>query len=169
MSGLWRHFRGRGAACTLCTIGTARGGVPGRAVRLRKGAAEISFFGKQAIFLCILATLMLPIEVLMVPTFVLVKNLNWLDSYQSLIIPATALAFGVFLMRQTMLHVPDPLIDAARIDGASEVQIYFQIVMPLLWPAVPTLALLEFRESWDSFVWPLIVIFKTRCAPSRSV
>jgi ABC-type glycerol-3-phosphate transport system permease component len=120
--------------------------------------AKFSFFGKQAIFLCILATLMLPIEVLMVPTFVLVKNLNWLDSYQSIIIPGAANAFGVFLMRQTMLHVPDALIDAARIDGAGEVRIYFQIVMPLLWPAVLTLALLEFRESWDSFVWPLIVI-----------
>jgi multiple sugar transport system permease protein len=120
--------------------------------------AKYSFFGKQAIFLCILATLMLPIEVLMVPTFVLVKNLNWLDTYQSLVIPAAANAFGVFLMRQTMLHVPDALIDAARIDGAGEVRIFFQIVMPLLWPAVLTLALLEFRESWDSFVWPLIVI-----------
>jgi ABC-type glycerol-3-phosphate transport system permease component len=120
--------------------------------------AKFSFFGKQAIFLCILATLMLPIEVLMVPTFVLVKNLNWLDSYQSIIIPGAANAFGVFLMRQTMLHVPDALLDAARIDGAGEVRIYFQIVMPLLWPAVLTLALLEFRESWDSFVWPLIVI-----------
>jgi ABC-type glycerol-3-phosphate transport system permease component len=120
--------------------------------------AKYSFFGKQAIFLCILATLMLPIEVLMVPTFLLVKNLNWLDSYQSLIIPGAANAFGVFLMRQTMLHVPDPLMDAARIDGASEPRIFFQIVMPLVWPAVLTLALLEFRESWDSFVWPLIVI-----------
>ncbi|MBV9322745.1 MAG: carbohydrate ABC transporter permease [Chloroflexi bacterium] len=120
--------------------------------------AKYSFFGKQAIFLCILATLMLPIEVLMVPTFLLVKNLNWLDTYQSLIIPGAANAFGVFLMRQTMLHVPDPLMDAARIDGAGEGRIFFQIVMPLVWPAVLTLALLEFRESWDSFVWPLIVI-----------
>jgi len=120
--------------------------------------AKYDFFGKQAIFLGILATLMLPIEVLMVPTFLLVKNLNWLDTYQSLIIPGATDAFGVFLMRQTIFHVPDPLIDAARIDGASEPRIYFQIVLPLLWPAVLTLALLEFRESWDSFVWPLIVI-----------
>jgi ABC-type glycerol-3-phosphate transport system permease component len=120
--------------------------------------AKYSFFGKSAIFLAILATLMLPIEVLMVPTFLIVKDLHWLDTYQALIIPAAANAFGVFLMRQTMLHVPDALIDAARIDGAGELRIYFQIVMPLLWPAVLTLALLEFRESWDSFVWPLIVI-----------
>jgi multiple sugar transport system permease protein len=120
--------------------------------------AKYQFYGKYAIFLAILATLMLPIEVLMVPTFLVVKNLGWLDSYQALIIPAAANAFGVFLMRQTMIHVPDALIDAARIDGAGEVRILFQIVMPLLWPATLTLALLEFRESWDSFVWPLIVV-----------
>jgi ABC-type glycerol-3-phosphate transport system permease component len=120
--------------------------------------AKFDFYGRHAVFLAILATLMLPIEVLMVPTFVVVKNLGWLDSYQGIIIPAAANAFGVFLMRQTMLHVPDALIDAARIDGASEIRIFFQIVMPLLWPATFTLALLEFRESWDAFVWPLIVI-----------
>jgi ABC-type glycerol-3-phosphate transport system permease component len=120
--------------------------------------AKYEFYGKRAIFLAILATLMLPIEVLMVPTFLVVRNLGWLDTYQAMIIPAAANAFGVFLMRQTMLHVPDALLDAARIDGASELRILFQIVMPLLWPATFTLALLEFRESWDSFVWPLIVV-----------
>jgi multiple sugar transport system permease protein len=119
--------------------------------------AKFEFFGKQAIFLAILATLMLPIEVLMVPTFLIVKDLGWLNTYQALIIPSAAGAFGVFLMRQTMFHIPDSLIEAARIDGANELRIFFQILVPLVWPALLTLALLEFRESWDSFLWPLIV------------
>jgi ABC-type glycerol-3-phosphate transport system permease component len=120
--------------------------------------AKYRFFGKQVLFLAILATLMLPIEALMVPTFLIVKEFNWLNSYQGLIIPAAADAFGVFLMRQTMLHVPDALIEAARIDGASEIRIYFQIVMPLLWPATLTLAIFVWRETWDAFVWPLLII-----------
>jgi ABC-type glycerol-3-phosphate transport system permease component len=119
--------------------------------------AKFDFFGKQAVFLAILSTLMLPIEVLMVPTFLLVKDLGWLNTYQAMIVPSAASAFGVFLMRQTMFHIPDSLLEAARIDGASELRIYFQILVPLVWPALLTLALLEFRESWDSFLWPLIV------------
>ena len=85
------------------------------------------------------------------------KELNWLNTYQGLIIPAAADAFGVFLMRQTIIHVPDSLLEAARIDGASELRIYFQIVLPLLWPAVLTLALFVWRETWDAFVWPLLI------------
>ena len=119
--------------------------------------AKFEFFGKHAVFLAILSTLMLPIEVLMVPTFLIVKDLGWLNTYQALIIPSAASAFGVFLMRQTLLHLPDSLIEAARIDGASEPRIFLQIVVPLVWPSLLTLALLEFRESWDSFLWPLIV------------
>lgn len=119
--------------------------------------AKYRFYGKQAIFIGILATLMLPFEVLMVPTFLVVKDFGWLNSYQALIIPSAANAFGIFLMRQTMLHVPDSLIEAARIDGASEIRTYVQIIMPLLWPAMLTLALIEFRETWDAFMWPLIV------------
>src|SRR5262249_57932462 len=79
--------------------------------------AKYRFFGKKVVFLAILATLMLPIEVLMVPTFLIVKELNWLNTYQGLIIPAAADAFGVFLMRQTIVHVPDPLLQSASIHG----------------------------------------------------
>jgi ABC-type glycerol-3-phosphate transport system permease component len=138
-----------GAAITL--INVLCSGFAGYAL------AKFEFFGKQAVFLAILATLMLPIEVLMVPTFLMVKDLGWLNSYQAIIVPSAAGAFGVFLMRQTMFHIPDSLLEAARIDGASELRIYFQILVPLVWPALLTLALLEFRESWDSFLWPLIV------------
>ena len=120
--------------------------------------AKYRYFGQRALFVTILGTLMLPLEVLMVPTFLIVKDLGWLNSYQGLIVPMVADAFGVFLMRQFMLHVPDSLIEAARIDGAGEVRTYFRIVVPLSWPAILTLAIFTWRETWDAFVWPFIVV-----------
>jgi multiple sugar transport system permease protein len=113
--------------------------------------------GRKWIFIAILATLMLPIEVLMVPTFLIVKDFGWLNTYQGLIIPAIADAFGIFLMRQFMLTIPDALFEAARIDGASELQTFWKIALPLTWPAVLTLSVFTWRESWDSFVWPFLV------------
>ncbi|HYM91176.1 MAG TPA: ABC transporter permease subunit [bacterium] len=88
----------------------------------------------------------------------MVKDLGWLNSYQGLIIRVAADAFGVLLMRQFMLHLPDSLIEAARIDGASELGTYFRIVVPLIWPAVLTLTIFAWRETWDAFVWPFIII-----------
>lgn len=120
--------------------------------------AKYRYFGQRALFIAILSTLMLPIEALMVPTFLVVKDLGWLNTYQGLIIPVVADGFGIFLMRQFMLHLPDSLIEAARIDGASELKTYFRIVVPLIWPAVLTLAIFTWRETWDAFVWPFIII-----------
>lgn len=120
--------------------------------------SKYRYFGQRALFIAILSTLMLPIEVLMVPTFLIVKALGWLNTYQGLIIPAVADAFGVFLMRQFMLGLPDSLVEAARIDGAGELGTYFRIVVPLIWPAVLTLAIFTWRETWDAFVWPFIII-----------
>jgi ABC-type glycerol-3-phosphate transport system permease component len=120
--------------------------------------AKYKYFGQRALFIAILSTLMLPIEVLMVPTFLIAKNLGWLNTYQGLIIPVVADAFGVFLMRQFLLGVPDSLVEAARIDGAGELGTYFRIVVPLIWPAVLTLAIFTWRETWDAFVWPFIII-----------
>jgi len=120
--------------------------------------AKYRYFGQRALFIAILSTLMLPIEVLMVPTFLIVKALGWLNTYQGLIIPVVADAFGIFLMRQFMLGLPDSLVEAARIDGAGELGTYFRIVVPLIWPAVLTLAIFSWRETWDAFVWPFIII-----------
>jgi ABC-type glycerol-3-phosphate transport system permease component len=120
--------------------------------------AKYRYYGQRALFIAILSTLMLPIEVLMVPTFLIVKALGWLNTYQGLIIPVVADAFGVFLMRQFMLGLPDSLVEAARIDGAGELGTYFRIVVPLIWPAVLTLAIFTWRETWDAFVWPFIII-----------
>jgi len=120
--------------------------------------AKYRYFGQRALFIAILSTLMLPIEVLMVPTFLIVKALGWLNTYQGLIIPVVADAFGIFLMRQFMLGLPDSLVEAARIDGAGELGTYFRIVVPLIWPAVLTLCIFTWRETWDAFVWPFIII-----------
>jgi ABC-type glycerol-3-phosphate transport system permease component len=119
--------------------------------------AKFRYFGQRVIFLAILSTLMLPIEVLMVPTFLVVKQLGWLNTYQGIIVPEIATAFGIFLMRQYMQHIPDALVEAARIDGASELRTFFSLIMPLSWPAILTLTILTFRSSWDSFVWPYLV------------
>src|SRR5438874_2538495 len=119
--------------------------------------AKFRYTGQKVIFLAILSTLMLPLEAVMVPTFLVVKDLGWLNTYQGLIVPELASAFGVFLMRQYMLRIPDALIEAARIDGAGELTTFFRIIMPMSWPAVFTLALFAFRESWDAFVWPYLV------------
>jgi ABC-type glycerol-3-phosphate transport system permease component len=120
--------------------------------------AKYRYFGQRALFIAILSTLMLPIEVVMVPTFLIVKTLGWLNSYQGLVIPVVADAFGIFLMRQFMLGLPDSLVEAARIDGAGEFGTYFRIVVPLIWPAVLTLSIFTWRETWDAFVWPFIII-----------
>jgi ABC-type glycerol-3-phosphate transport system permease component len=126
------------------------------------GLAKFRFIGRRVLFVAILGTLMLPIEVLMVPTFLIVKDLGWLNTYQGLVVPMAADAFGVFLMRQFLRRLPDSLLEAARIDGAGEIRIYFRIVVPLSWPAILTLALFTWRETWDAFVWPFLIVTDDR-------
>lgn len=122
------------------------------------GLAKYRFFGRDVLLLAMLATIMLPVEVIMVPLFTMVQTLGWNNSYQGLIVPMVVDAFGVFLMRQFMLRIPDDLMHAARLDGASELRIFFQIAMPLSWPAVATLAIFVWRETWDDFLWPFLIV-----------
>jgi multiple sugar transport system permease protein len=96
----------------------------------------------------------------MVPLFLLIKNFEWQNTYQGLIVPFLVEGFGVFLMRQFMLGIPRDLIEAARIDGASEMRILVQIVMPLCKPALAALGVFTFREAWDMYIWPLIIVSK---------
>jgi ABC-type glycerol-3-phosphate transport system permease component len=119
--------------------------------------AKLPFPGRGATFLVVLATLMVPLEVIYVPLYDLIFKLGWNDSYLGLIVPAGTSAFGIFLMRQTAMAIPDELLDAARIDGASEWRIYAQIVMPLLGPSMAVLAIFIFMNNWDSLLWPLLV------------
>jgi multiple sugar transport system permease protein len=122
------------------------------------GLAKFDFPGKGLFFGFILATMMVPGQLTLVGLYVVVKNLGWLNTYQGLIVPEMFGAFGIFLMRQALLAIPDELLDAARIDGASEFTIFLRIVMPLVRPATATLAILSFTTHWDSFLWPLIVV-----------
>jgi multiple sugar transport system permease protein len=121
---------------------------------------KFRYRGRGLTFLLILSTMMLPLEVTMVPLFLIVKQLDWLNSYPGLIVPFLVDGFGVFLMRQYMLSIPSELIDSARIDGASELRIFWMIVMPLCKPALVALAVFTFREAWDMYIWPLIIITK---------
>jgi ABC-type glycerol-3-phosphate transport system permease component len=122
------------------------------------GLAKYKFAGRRLLLLAILATMMLPIEVIMVPLFLRIRDLGWLDSYQGLIAPLVADAFGVFLMRQFFLQLPDSLLEAARVDGAGHIRIFFRIAVPLSWPALATLSIFIFRETWDEFLWALLVV-----------
>lgn len=119
--------------------------------------AKLHFPGKRILFAVVLATLMVPGIVTFMPLFVLVANLNLVNTHAGLILPFLAGAFGVFLMRQFIGGIPDELLDAARVDGAGEHYIFWRIVMPLCGPALATLTILTFLASWNSFLWPLVV------------
>ncbi|WP_431039271.1 carbohydrate ABC transporter permease [Streptomyces sp. P6-2-1] len=118
--------------------------------------AKLDFFGRNKVFALVLAALMVPGNLMLLPMYVLMNKLNLLDSYAGLVLPFAAGAFGVFLMRQFMQSIPDELLEAARMDGASEWYIFWRIVMPLVKPALATLGILTFLGSWNNFVWPLI-------------
>jgi multiple sugar transport system permease protein len=119
--------------------------------------AKLNFPGRRALLLVVLGMLMVPGMALFVPQFVLVSNLHLADTYAGLILPFVAGPFGVFLMRQFLLSVPDDLIEAARVDGAGEWRIFWRIVLPLCRPALATLGILTFVTSWNNFLWPLVV------------
>ncbi|MFT4284287.1 MAG: carbohydrate ABC transporter permease [Protaetiibacter sp.] len=120
--------------------------------------AKFSFPGRNAIFVVIIASLALPSQVTLVPLFQMMVNLGWLNSYQSLILPNLAVPFGIFLMRQTMLSVPDELIQAARVDGSGEFRTFVQIVLPTVRPALAAAAIFLFLGQWNDFVYPLVVL-----------
>ena len=120
--------------------------------------AKFDFPGKSVLFVLVLATIMIPFQVTMIPAYRILSVLGWTDSYMGLIIPGMVGAFGVFLMRQFMTSIPTELIEAARIDGAGEFRIYWQLILPSSVPALAALAIFTFLESWNGFLWPLIVI-----------
>jgi multiple sugar transport system permease protein len=118
--------------------------------------AKLPFAGKKVLFGIVLGTLMVPSIVTIVPLFVLSSNLGLVNTVAGLVLPYLAQAFGVFLMRQFILSIPNDLLEAARIDGASELRIYWQVVLPLCRPALATLGILTFLASWNNFLWPLV-------------
>jgi multiple sugar transport system permease protein len=119
--------------------------------------ARIRFPGNRFVFLLLLATLMVPFQVLMIPTLLIVRRLGLVDSVPALILPYLATAFGVYLLRQFFLSVPVELEEAARIDGAGRVRVLLSVLLPLMGPPLSTVAVLTFLTTWNDFLWPLVV------------
>src|SRR5207253_777742 len=115
-------------------------------------------------FVVILATLMVPFQVVMIPTFLIVRKLGLIDTLGALIVPNLANAFGIFMLRQFFRTLPVELEEAARIDGASRLGILFKIVLPLSTPALATLGVITFMWTWNDFLWPLIAIINNQHA-----
>ncbi len=133
--------------------------------------ARLRFPGRNVLFLLVLATLMVPYQVTIIPLFVIIRHIplfggndmfgqggiGWINSYWGLIVPGAVSAFGIFMLRQFFQTLPVELEDAARIDGADEFRIFWQIMLPLAMPAVATLAIFSFQAGWNAFLWPLLI------------
>lgn len=120
--------------------------------------ARLRFPARDKLFLGYLATMMIPAQVTIIPVFILLRQLGWLDSYQALIVPFVTSAYGTFLMRQYFLSIPRDLVDAAVIDGCGYFGVFAHVFLPLARPALATLSVLAFLATWNDFLWPLIVI-----------
>jgi len=122
--------------------------------------ARIDFAGRRALLIAIVATLMIPFQATLVPVYQLVSHLGWVNTFAGLIVPRAADAFGIFFLRQFFLSLPRDLDNAARIDGASELRVFWQIVLPNARPALMTLAIFTFVNNWNDLLWPLIFTTK---------
>ena len=120
--------------------------------------AKYDFRGQKILFGILLASMMVPFQVLLVPLFGLMYDIGWLNSYKAIVIPFSVGAFGVFLMRQFIVSIPSELLDAARIDGCSEFGIYYRVVLPIIKPALGALTIYSFLGSWNGYLWPLIIL-----------
>ncbi|EIM78237.1 binding-protein-dependent transport system inner membrane protein [Nitratireductor aquibiodomus RA22] len=118
---------------------------------------KFKFPGRYLVFIAILSTLMIPTEMLVIPWYLMSKSFGWLDTYWGIMFPGVMTAFGTFLMKQFFETVPDDFLEAARIDGLNEFQIWWQVAMPLVRPALAALAIFVFLGNWTAFIWPLIV------------
>jgi multiple sugar transport system permease protein len=120
--------------------------------------AKLNFRGRDAVFKALLGALVIPGQVAMLPLFLMLKPLGLINSYAGALVPLMASVFGIFLVRQFARGIPDDLLEAARIDGASEFRIFLTIIVPVLTPVLATLAIFSFLSSWNDFMWPLIVL-----------
>ncbi len=120
--------------------------------------AKLRFRGRERTFRLLLTGLVVPVQVAMLPLFLLLKELHFINTYWGVIVPGLASIFGIFLVRQYALSIPDDLLDAARVDGAGEFRIYWSIVTPTITPILATLAIWTFLNTWNDFLWPLIVL-----------
>ncbi|HWC02777.1 MAG TPA: carbohydrate ABC transporter permease [Methylomirabilota bacterium] len=120
--------------------------------------AKYRFPGKKILFLVILASAMFPFETYMIPLYLTMKSFGWINTYQGIAAPYLIMSFGIFLMRQHIAHgIPDELVDAARVDGASELRIFLRVIVPLCSSAIGALGILAFIQAWSAFIWPLLM------------
>ena len=151
---LWRYTLNTMAIATLSTVGVVLSSVP-----VAYALSRMSWRGRQATFILVLATLMLPFQVTIVPLYVIFVRLDWINTLLPLIVPAFfGDAFSIFLLRQFFLTVPEELSDAARVDGASEWQIMTRVIVPLAKPAIAAVALFNFLYNWNDFFGPLLYL-----------
>jgi ABC-type glycerol-3-phosphate transport system permease component len=127
--------------------------------------ARIKFPGRDLLFLAVLATMMLPYSVLLIPTYLIVWSLGMANTVSGVVVPGFASAYGIFMLRQFFMNIPFELEDAARIDGCNRLRIYLQIILPLAQPALVTIAIFTFIGEWSSFIWPLVVLSKDSLYP----
>ena len=150
---LGRYAMNSAVVATITTVGSL-------AINASAGYAfaKLRFRGRDATFRAMAAGLAIPVQVAMLPLFLLIKSLGLVNNYGGVIIPGLSSIFGIFLVRQYALAIPDDLLDAARIDGASEFRVFRSIVLPTIQPVLATLALWTFLATWNDFMWPLIVL-----------
>jgi multiple sugar transport system permease protein len=147
---LWNSFAIAALHTTLVLFFCSLGGY---------GFAKFAFPGRDGLFAFLLATLMVPGAIGLIPSFVIMRNLGWIDSWNPLVIPGIANAFGIFWMRQYINQaIPNDLMDAARIDGAHEFRIYWNVIVPVIVPALAALAILTFIGKWNDFTFPLLIL-----------
>jgi ABC-type glycerol-3-phosphate transport system permease component len=148
---IWNSFFIAAASTALSLFLCAMGGY---------GFAKFRFPGRDVLFAFVIATLAIPFAAVLVPLFVMMRNtFHWVDTPWPLIVPGAASAFGIFFMRQFMLAIPNELLDAARIDGASEFRIFLRIVLPVARPALISLGIIIFIASWNNLLWPLVILY----------
>ncbi|WP_240654048.1 carbohydrate ABC transporter permease [Streptomyces sp. AcE210] len=122
------------------------------------GLAKYRFRGRGLLLGAVLATMMIPFQVLLVPLFQMMASVGWIDSYQAVILPFLANSFGILLMRQGFVDFPDELLESARIDGAGELRTFYQVVLPCVRPQLGALVIFTFMAQWNSFIWPLLML-----------
>jgi multiple sugar transport system permease protein len=121
------------------------------------GFARLRFMGRDTVFVLYLTTMMIPFQITLIPTYLIITRLGWVNTYQGLVVPGISSAFGIFLLRQSFLNIPRDYQEAARIDGANEWQIFTRVFLPLNGPALTTLAVFAFMGTWTDLLWPLLI------------
>jgi len=122
------------------------------------GFAKYRFPGREFLFSVLIATMIVPFAVVVVPLYIMMRDFRWIDTFMPLIVPGAASAFGIFFMRQYIRSIPDELLDAARIDGCSEFRIYARVILPVVTPGLISLGLIFFMQVWNDLMWPMIIL-----------